>query len=73
MLYITGPTLCRLMRRHHVTIRTLAQRMAIPMCRVRLRRQHGIDDRHVARDWLEAITGQDPGPLHGPVPSTGSG
>ena len=67
MLYITGPILCRLMRRHHVTIRTLAQRLGVPMCRVRLRRRHGIDDRHVARDWLEAITGQDPGMLYGPV------
>ena len=68
MLYLTGPTLCRLMRRHKVTIRTLAQRMAIPMCRVRLRRCEGIADRHAARDWLEAITGQDPGPLYGPIP-----
>ena len=67
MLYLTGPTLRRLMRRHHVTIRTLAQRLGVPMCRVRLHRQHGIDNRHVARDWLEAITGQDPGMLHGPV------
>ena len=67
MLYITGPTLCRLMRRHRLTIRTLAQRLGVPMTRVRLRRQHGIKNRHVARDWLEAITGQDPGLLHGPV------
>jgi hypothetical protein len=68
MLYITGPTLCSLMRRQHVTIRILAQRLGIPMDRVRRRRREGIADRHVARDWLEAITGQDPGPLHGPVP-----
>jgi hypothetical protein len=68
MLYIAGPTLCSLMRRHHVTIRTLAQRMQIPMCRIRICRQRGIVDRHVARDWLEAITGQDPGPCSGPGP-----
>ena len=37
------------------------------MTRVRLRRQQGIADRHVARDWLEAITGEDPGMLYGPV------
>jgi hypothetical protein len=49
MLYVTGPTLCRLMRRHHVTIRLLAPRMDSPMKRVRLRRQEGIADRHVAR------------------------
>ena len=57
MPYLSGSTLGRLMRRHHVTIRLLAQRMDIPMKRVRTRRQFGIDDRHVARDWLEAITG----------------
>jgi hypothetical protein len=67
MLYLSGPTLCRLMRRHGVTIRLLAQRLAIPMKRVRLCRQAGIPDRHVARDWIEAITGQDPGLLHRPV------
>jgi hypothetical protein len=67
MLYLTGPTLCRLMRRHQVTIRLLAQRMAIPMCRIRQVRQTGLADRHAARDWLEAITGQDPGMLYGPV------
>ena len=67
MLYITGPTLCRLMHRHHVTIRALAQRMQIPQTRIRRVRVHGLADRHAARDWLEAITGHDPGPLHGPV------
>ena len=67
MLYLSGPTLCRLMRRHHVTIRLLAQRLDIPMKRVRCRRQHGIAGRHVARDWVEAITGRDPGMLHEPI------
>jgi hypothetical protein len=66
MLYVPGPTLCRLMCRQHVTIRCLAQRLAISMTRVRFCRQYGIDDRHVARDWLEAMTGQDPGMLHAP-------
>jgi hypothetical protein len=63
MIYLTGRDLCRLMRRHHVSIRSLSARMQIPMVRIRWRRQHGIEDRHVARDWLEAITGQDPGRL----------
>ena len=62
MLYLTGPTLCQLMRRYHVTIRTLAARLAIPLHRVRFRRQEGITDRHIARDWLEAIkTGRQAG------------
>jgi hypothetical protein len=51
------------MRRHHVTIRALAQRLAIPMHRVRCCRQESITERHAVRDWLEAITGQDPGML----------
>jgi hypothetical protein len=67
MLYLSGPTLRRVMRRHYVTIRILAQRLAISMKQVRSCRQCGIADRHVARDWLEAITGQDPGQLHAPV------
>ena len=67
MLYLSGLDMQRLMRRHHITILTLSRRMGIPMTRVRFRRQYGIEDRHVARDWLEAIAGTDPGPLHGTV------
>jgi hypothetical protein len=66
-IYLTGPLLCRLMRRHRVTIPALAQRMQIPQTRIRHIRVHGLADRHAARDWLEAITGQDPGILYGPV------
>jgi hypothetical protein len=33
MLSLTGPTLCRLMRRHHVTIQLTAQR---PQSRTRV-------------------------------------
>jgi hypothetical protein len=72
---LSGRDLCRLMRRHHVTIRTLAQRMDIPMTRVRYRRQHGIAEWPILRDWVEAITGADPGAIphaiyHGPVADT---
>ena len=35
MLFLTGPVLCDLMRRHRCPIRTLAQRMQIPMTRIR--------------------------------------
>jgi hypothetical protein len=42
-------------------------RLAIPMHRVRLRRQEGMADRHVARDGIEAITSQEPGLLPVPV------
>jgi hypothetical protein len=59
MQYCTGPTLCRLMR---VTIRALAARMQIPMCRIRQGRGTGLTCPHAARDWLQAMTGVDPGP-----------
>ena len=59
--HLSGPDLCRLMRRHRVTIRTLAQGMDIPMTRIRSRRLHGIQDWLILRDWVEAITGVDPG------------
>ena len=67
MRYLSGPTICRLMRRHRVTIRLLAQRLDTTMQRVRVCRQQGITDRHVARDWVEAITGKDPGRLQEPI------
>jgi len=41
--------------------------MQMPLSRIRHVRVHGLTDRHAARDWVEAITGQDPGLLHGPV------
>jgi hypothetical protein len=58
---MTGKALCRLMRVHKVTIRTMAQRLGIPMTRVRSRRQHGLPTAAHVRDWVEAITGTDPG------------
>lgn len=60
---VTGPHLCRLMRQHHIPIRTLAGRMGITLMRIRFVRLHGLTDPAVIRDWLEAITGVDPGPL----------
>jgi len=59
---LTGAALCTLMRRHRCTIRTLSQRMAIPQTRIRTVRTCGLSDRYAIRDWLEAITGCDPGP-----------
>ena len=64
---LSGRDIRTLMRRHRVTIRALAQRMDIPMTRVRYRRLHGIDDWHVLRDWVEAITGVDLGATPHPV------
>jgi hypothetical protein len=49
LLYLTGPMIRTLMRRHHLTVRPLAKRQAIPMTRVRVRRQQGEVDPQVAR------------------------
>ena len=69
---LSGHDLCRLMRRHRVTIRLLAQRLDLPMTRVRYRRRHGITEWNVVRDWLEAITGVDPGAVPHPVDRSAS-
>ena len=58
-----GTAIRRLMRCHKVTIAALAQRMDISQARVRQVRQRGLSDPAYVRDWIEAITGRDPGPL----------
>ena len=64
--HLSGPDLRRLMRRHRVTIRMLAQRMDIPMTRIRACLTHGLTDWNVVRDWVQAITGVDPGAVPTP-------
>jgi hypothetical protein len=58
---LTGEELTRLMRKHKVTIRGLAATMQITMRRVSRARELGVKGPAV-RDWLEHITGHDPGP-----------
>jgi len=60
-VYITGKQVASLMRRHKVTIRELSARMGITQKRIRYVRERGLDCPHTTRDWIEAITGQDPG------------
>jgi hypothetical protein len=67
MLFLSGPVLCTLMRRHRCPIRTLAQRLGIPLRRVRQVRQDGLTCPHATRDWLEGILGYDPGPVTRPI------
>jgi len=55
--------LASLMRRNCVTIRALSQRTGITMKRIRMIRERGLSDPHAIRDWIEAITGEDPGSL----------
>ena len=68
MPYLTGGAITYLMHRHSVTIRVLATRMQISMVRVRYCREHGVVEANSARDWIEAITGTDPGRLE--IPTT---
>jgi hypothetical protein len=59
----TGKHICTLMRRHRLTIAALAQRMGISQTRVRQVRAQGLTCPHYLRDWIEAVTGSDPGAL----------
>jgi len=60
---MTGKEISRLMRRHHVTIDALHKRMGIMKKRIRHIRFHGLSDEFTVRDWLQGITGTDPGPV----------
>lgn len=60
---MSGTMIRILMRKHSVTIRELASRVQYPMTTVRRVRRSGLASRLAARDWVQAITGVDPGPL----------
>ena len=60
---LTGEDIVRLMREHRITIPILASQVGLSQRRVRLLKHTGLTDAAVIRDWLEAITGQDPGPV----------
>ena len=58
-MILTGKQICSLMRCSRVRIRDLAVRMQITQKRIRYVREHGIADGNAARDWIEAITGDE--------------
>lgn len=58
---ITGNSIIRLMRRHKVTIRDLAKSAGFTQKRIREVRRDGLLDRGSKRDWIQVITGKDPG------------
>ena len=58
---LTADELKRLMRVHKVSIVELSQRMSITMKHIRLRRETGVQSSACARDWVQHITGIDPG------------
>ena len=60
---LKGEDIVSLMRKHRITISVLAVKVGSSQRRVRLLRHTGLIDAAVIRDWLEAITGQDPGPV----------
>jgi hypothetical protein len=60
---LTGDEIVTLMRRHKMTIAMLAFRLGTSEKRVRNIREHGLTNALAVRDWIEAITGNDPGPL----------
>lgn len=63
VLALSGKQIVDLMRKHKKTIETLAFRLGNSRKRVRQVRESGLSDPLIVRDWLEAITGNDPGPL----------
>jgi hypothetical protein len=60
---LTGEELRRLMRRGRKTIADLSFQMGITQKRIRVVRESGLKDGHAVRDWIEAITASDIGPL----------
>ena len=58
---MTGKELTLLMCRYKVTIRELAKRMQVTQTDVRYRRETGLNHPELARDWIQAIIGTDPG------------
>ena len=62
-LQMSGRAIVRLMRKHRVTIRQLATISGISMKRIREIRTVGINRPNVVRDWIQLITGVDPGPM----------
>ncbi len=53
---LSGEEIVQLMRKHRVTIRSLALRMNITLKRVREVRQKGVSGRCFCQDWREGIT-----------------
>lgn len=64
---LAGKEIVGLMRKHRVKIRSLAYRLGTTLKRIREIRSKGLDCPLAVRDWIQAITGDDPGPIPEPV------
>lgn len=64
---LTGKEIVGLMRKHGVKIRSLAYRLDTTLKRIREIRSKGLSCPLAVRDWIQAITGDDPGPIPEPV------
>lgn len=64
-LWLSGPMICTMMRRHRITIGTLAQRFNLTKKRIRTVRASGVSG-FLAEEWTFMITGAWPfGPARG--------
>ena len=60
---LTGAEIVSLMRKHKATIEQLAFRLGTSQKRVRTIREKGLTCNLAVRDWIQAITTDDPGPI----------
>ena len=60
---LTGKRVTSLMRKHKMTIEQLAFRLGTSMKRVRQIRESGVTDPLTVRDYIQAITGVELGPI----------
>lgn len=60
---LSGRDVVSLMRKHKRTIKGLAFQLGTTQKRVRQIRERGLESALAVRDWLQAITGNDPGPI----------
>lgn len=58
--HLPAASVRRWMRAYGVTIRELAARMDVTLRRIRQGRLEGLSGREVVRDWIKAISGEDP-------------
>lgn len=55
---MSGPEVCRLMRRNHCTVAQLAERLGVTVYRVRMVRSEGIEGADLIAAWCDGITGK---------------